>query len=83
MVMWAVCGSFERVCVSLYLSVGRLSDLLEVIVRSSRDLTEEDLLGHTTSQHHAHSVEQLLPAVQILLLGQILSVTQTLTTGDD
>lgn len=69
-------------CVA-YLSVGGLRDLLQVVLSAGGDLAEEDLLGHAASQHHAHPVEQLLSAVQVLLSGQVLSVTQTLPSGDD
>lgn len=66
-----------------YLGVGRLRDLPEVVLGAGGDAAEEDLLGHAAPQHHAHPVEELLPTVQVLLPGQVLSVTQTLPPRDD
>lgn len=66
-----------------YLSVGRLRDLLQVVLSSGGDPSEENLLSHTPSQHHAHPVEQLLFGVQVLFPRQVLSVTQTLPPRDD
>lgn len=70
-------------CMRAYLSVGRLRDLLQVVLSSGGDPSEENLLSHAPSQHHAHPVEQLLFGVQVLLSGQVLSVTQTLPPRDD
>lgn len=67
----------------LYLSIGRLRDLLQVVLSSGGDPAEEDLLGHTASQHHAHPVEELLLAVQVLFSGQVLSISQTFPPRDD
>ena len=65
------------------LGVGALRHLLQVVLRSGRDLFEEYLLRHPAAQRHAHAVEQLLFGVQILLFGQVLGVAETLAAGDD
>lgn len=60
------------------------SDLLEVILSSSRDPSEENLLGNTTAEGHAHAVRELLGGVEVALLGEVLSVSKSSdTTGDD
>lgn len=65
------------------LCVGALGDLPEVVLGSGGDATKEDLLRHAASQGHAHAVQQLFFGVQVLLLWQVLGVTQTLPSGDD
>lgn len=66
-----------------YLSICRLRDLLQVVLSSGGDPSEENLLSHTPSQHHAHPVEQLLFGVQVLFSRQVLSIAQTLPPRDD
>ena len=78
--MGAIC-SHETVLA--YLSVGGLCDLLQVVLSSRGDPSEEHLLRHAAAQHHAHSVQQLLTRVQILLLRQVLCVTQSLPPGNN
>ena len=41
------------------LSIGALCDFLQVILSPCGDAFEEDLLWHTSSQRHAHPVQQL------------------------
>lgn len=65
------------------LCVGALGDLPEVVLGSGGDAAKEDLLRHAASQGHAHAVQQLFFGVQVLLLRQVLGVTQTLPSGDD
>lgn len=65
------------------LSISTLGDLSQVILGSSGDPPKEDLLRNPSSQGHTHAVQQLLLGVEVLLLGQVLSVTQTLTPRDD
>lgn len=65
------------------LCVGTLGDLSEVVLSSGGNASEEDLLGDSASQSHTHAVQQLLLGVQVLLFGQVLSVTKTLPSGDD
>jgi len=69
--------------VCTYLCIGRLRDLLQVILSSSGDSVKEDLLSHSASQHHTHPVKQLLFAVQVLLSGEVLSITKTFPSRDD
>jgi hypothetical protein len=60
------------------------SDLLEVVLSSSRDPSEEDLLRNATAEGHAHAVGELLGGVEVALLGEVLSVSKSSdTTGDD
>ena len=66
-----------------YLCVGRLCDFPEVVLCPSGDSTKENLLSHSTPQHHAHSVKQLLLSVQVLFLRQILCIPQTFPSGNN
>ena len=66
-----------------HLGIGDLRDLLEVILRPGCDFTEEDLLGHPTSQHHTHPIQQLLLGVQVLLPGEVLGVAQAFASRYD
>ena len=70
-------------CVTSDLCVGALGDLSEVVLSSGGDPSKEDLLGDSSSQSHTHPVEQLLSGVQVLLLRQVLSITQAPPPGDD
>lgn len=65
------------------LCVSTLGDLAEVILSPSGDASEEDLLGHASSQSHTHTVQKLLLCVQVLFPGEVLSVTQPLPSWDD
>lgn len=65
-----------------YLCVCGLCDFPEVILRPGGDLSKENLLSHSTPQHHAHSVKELLAGEQELLLRQILCITQTFPSGN-
>ena len=56
---------------------------LEIVLGSGGYPPEEDLLRRSSSQGHAHSVVQLLCGVEVLLLGQVLRIPQTLAPGDD
>ncbi len=49
-----------------------LGNLLQVILRASRDRAEEDLLGDSAAQGHRHSVHQLLCREQELLFREVL-----------
>lgn len=66
-----------------YLCVSGLRDLPEVVLSPGGDLLKENLLGHSTPEHHAHPVEQLLLAEEELLLGQVLRIPQTFPSGND
>ena len=66
-----------------YLCICRLGDLPEVILRSGGDSLKENLLCHSTPQHHAHPVKQLLTVEQVLFLRQILHITQTFSSGNN
>lgn len=65
------------------LCIGTLGDLLEVVLGSSGDAAEEDLLRNLASQDHTHAVQQLFFGVQVLLFRQVLGIAQTLPSGDD
>lgn len=65
-----------------YLSISRLRDLAQVVLSPSGDLLEENLLSHSTSEHHAHPVEQLLLAEEVLFRWQVLCVAQTFPPGN-
>lgn len=67
----------------LYLSVGWLCDFLQVVLSTGGNSAKENLLSHTTTQHHAHPVKQLLPCVQVLLFRQVLCVAQTFPTWNN
>lgn len=66
-----------------HLCIGRLRDFPQVILGASGDPAKEHLLCHTPSQHHAHPVKQLLAGEQVLLLRQVLCITQAFPTGND
>lgn len=66
-----------------YLCVSGLRDLPEVVLSPGGDSLEENLLSHSTPEHHAHPVEQLLLAEEELFLWQVLRITQTFASGND
>lgn len=72
-----------RAQLQTHLGIGTLGNLPQVILGTGRNSSKEDLLGDTATQSHAHPVQQLLLCVQILLLGQVLSIAQPLSTRDD
>ena len=47
----------DIVRIRTHLSVGELSDALEVVLRASGDAAEIDLLGAAAAERHAHPVE--------------------------
>lgn len=65
------------------LGVSALRHFLQIILCASCDATEKDLLGNTSTQCHAHAIEELLCSIQILLFRQILRIAQTLTARDN
>ena len=78
----ASCGLSQYKGVT-HLCVGALRHLTQVVLSTSGDPAKEDLLGDTPPQGHAHAVQQLLFGVQVLLLGQVLSVAQALPSRND
>lgn len=66
-----------------YLCIGRLRDFPKVVMCSCGDSMKENLLCHPTTQHHAHSVKQLLLGEQVLFLRQILGIAQTLPSWNN
>lgn len=75
--------SLDDLIVIFYLCVSRLRDFPEVILRPRGDLPKENLLGHSTPEHHAHPVKQLLLGEEVLFLWQVLRVPQTFPSGND
>lgn len=66
-----------------YLGIGTVGDLPQVILSPCSDLAKEQLLSHPAPQHHTHAVEELLPCVEVLLAGKVLSVAKPLAPRDD
>lgn len=66
-----------------YLRVSRLRDFPEVVLRPCGDLPKENLFSHSTPEHHAHSVKQLLLSEEVLFLWQILCITQPFPPGNN
>jgi len=72
------CNKLE-ICTILrctYLSICTLCDFFQVILCTCCYPSKEQLFRNPTAQCHAHPIKQLLLAVQVLLFGQILSITQ-------
>lgn len=76
-------GGEEAAHLSSHLGVGTLGHFAQVVLGASSDPAKEDLLGHAAAQGHAHAVQELLPGVEVLLPGQVLSVAQPFASWDD
>ena len=65
------------------LRIGELCDAREIILRASCDAIKEDPLRDASTQHHAHPVQKLLNAVQVVLLWQVLCIAESRRTARD
>lgn len=66
-----------------HLCIGRLCDLPQVILGPRGYPAKERLLRHSTSQHHTHPVKKLLAGEEVLLLRQVLRITQAFPSRND
>ena len=65
-------------------AVGNTGDTLQVVLGAGANSPKDHLFGRSTTQGHAHGIQKLFGGVEVLLLGQVLGITQSgYASGDD